>query len=171
MSNVDFKAVLDESFNEFRQLTTQREELDVKIAKLHQFIRATANMLPDEDRVVFMANVEQLAGDAVGLTDAIRNTLKATAPKWRTAVDVRDELLASGFDFSRYTSNPLASVHAVLKRMKSSDVESTTNEGDALYRWKEGRSSKLTAAFGQARPVKDIPPPKHREELLQPKKK
>jgi hypothetical protein len=152
MNDVDYKVVLDKAFAEFASLTKQREDLDLKVAKLHQFIRATANMLPDEDRVDFMATVDQLAGDAIGLTDAVRNTLKAASPKWLTAVSVRDQLLASGFDFQRYTSNPLASIHAVLKRLKSSEVENTTIEGVAAYRWilrfprlKEERRHKVAA--------------------------
>jgi hypothetical protein len=152
MIEVDYQAVLDKSYKEFECLTKQREDLELKIAKLHQFIRATANMLSDEDRVVFMATVDQLAGDAVGLTDAVRNTLKAAAPKSIAAVGVRDQLLASGFDFSRYTSNPLASIHAVLKRMKPSEVESTNIEGVAVYRW-ISRFPRLDAGEARSRKV------------------
>jgi hypothetical protein len=135
MIAVDYNVLLDKSFDEFASLIKQREDLDLKVAKLHQFIRATANMLPDEDRVVFIAKVDQLAGDAVGLTDAVRNTLKAAPSKWFAATTVRDQLLASGFNFHGYTSNPLASIHAVLKRLKSSEAETTTIEGVAVYRW------------------------------------
>jgi hypothetical protein len=135
MADVNYKDVLDKSYDDFTRLIKQREELELEIAKLHQFIKATANMLSDEDRVVFMANVDQLAGDAVGLTEAVRNTLKAAAPKWLTAASVRDQLLATGFDFSGYTSNPLASIHAVLKRMKPSEAETNNIEGVAAYRW------------------------------------
>lgn len=135
MVDVNYKTMLEQSFDDFTRLIKEREELELKIAKLHQFMKATANMLSDEDRVVFIATVDQLAGDAVGLTNTVRNALKAAAPNWLTAPDVRDQLLTSGFDFSGYTSNPLASIHAVLKRLKPSDVETTSIEGVAAYRW------------------------------------
>lgn len=135
MSDVDYNAVLAKSFDEIKDMVKQREELDLKLSKMYQFIRATANMLPDEGRAIVMAKIEQFTGETVGLTDAIRNTLKASPDKWLTAVDVREQLFTSGFDFSGYTSNPLASIHAVLKRMKPSEVESEDMEGVTAYRW------------------------------------
>lgn len=142
MPELDYKQVLEQAFEQLRELTEQRDQVDLEIAKLQHFVRATANMLPDEERVFFQATVEEWARDQLGLTDAIRNVLR-TGAKWLTATEVRDSLLSTGFDFRGYTSNPLASIHAVLKRLKPDEVETTTIEGVAAYRWKASASTRL----------------------------
>src|ERR1700751_2336936 len=150
MDRGDFWKLLIGCSDELIKLVEQREEIDLKIAKLHQFTRATANMLPDDnDRLGLMFELNQLVGDAEGLTDAIRTALKASDGKALTAVEVRDGLLACGFDFSGYTPNPLAGVHAVLKRMKPEEVEVVTVEGVAAYRWKprQGQIGKFRKRF------------------------
>jgi len=50
---------------------------------------------------------------------------------------VRDLLIADGYNMSRY-SNPLASIHTILKRLtKADEVEAKVlKDGDVYYRWK-----------------------------------
>lgn len=72
------------------------------------------------------------------LTDACRAILQS-APRPLTAAEVRRELEVTGFDFSRYHSNPLSAIHTVLKRLADSgQAESGSNaEGRATFRWKD----------------------------------
>src|SRR5208337_2582458 len=95
------------------------------------------NMLPDEQRQAYNDRFDELTSKSGGLTEAIEDILKyATSEgKYLTVSQVRDHLKKAGFDFSRYTSNPLASVNTVIKRFKPSDVESTTIDGVTAYRW------------------------------------
>jgi hypothetical protein len=63
--------------------------------------------------------------------------LKAAYGDWLTVTNVRDRLNKAGFDFSTYSSNPLASISAILRRMKPEEIESTVADGGvAAYRWK-----------------------------------
>lgn len=134
---IDYKALVEKTYKEFSELVARRDEIELEIAKRIQFLRASVNMLPEEEKVVFRAKVEALANDyEVGITDAVRAALRSSPKEWNTATDVRDLLVKSGIDFSRYTSNPLASIHTILRRMYPAEVEKTDVEGVAAYRWK-----------------------------------
>ena len=138
MTSNDYHTILMDAFNRLGNLARQRDELEAEISKLRQFIRATMNMLPDDQRQQFDSYIDQLNAQesAPGsLTDAVRTILQSDHI-WMTSAMVRDRLLARGFDFSRYTSNPLASVSTTLKRLDKKEVESTSIEGVRAYRWK-----------------------------------
>lgn len=143
MADVDYKAILKQAFDEYGRLLAERENLDLEIAKQFQFIRATTNMLADEERDEYERAIAKLALENVGLTEAIRRILQAAPSRWHTAVDVRDKLVSSGFDFASYKANPLASVHSVLKRLKPTEAENTTIDGVMAWRWKETRPHRL----------------------------
>ena len=71
------------------------------------------------------------------LTDACRTILRSmTRPV--SAPEVRQELEILGFDFSRYVSNPLSSIHTVLKRLAQSGeaCASSDQDGRPTYQWK-----------------------------------
>jgi hypothetical protein len=54
-----------------------------------------------------------------------------------TARGIRDSLAVSGYNLEQH-SNPLASIHGVLKRLaERGDVEQLEAEGKTRYRWKE----------------------------------
>jgi hypothetical protein len=138
MLNVDeYKLLLISSLEKFVTLSRQKEEIEAEVVKLRQFIYATMNMLPENERMKFQAEAAELAAEVAGLTDAVREVLKlATQRKtYFTAAQVRDQLVKTGFDFSQYSSNPLASVNTTVKRFKPSDVETVMIDGVAAYRW------------------------------------
>lgn len=142
MDMVAYIKVVDDAFDKLEELQRRREALDAEAMKLEQLIAATANMLPDNAKEIALklldARRELSRTRELGLTDATRLALKAKPSQWLTVSAVRDLLLAYGFDFSSYTTNPLASVSAVLKRMKNEEVEITTVDGGvAAYRWKQ----------------------------------
>ena len=148
MAPIDYKAILEQAFAEYGSMILERQGLDLEIAKKKQFIRATMNMLPDEEREKFNTAFEVVSGESLGLTDAIRKVLQSNPKKPFTATEVRDQLQKSKFDFSAYRSNPLASIHAVLKRLKSEEVESTEIDGVSAWRWiGEIRKTTSNAAF------------------------
>jgi len=144
---IDYKALVEKTFKEFNNLIARRDEIELEIAKRIQFLRASVNMMPEEDRAFFRAQVDALADDyEVGITDAVRAALRTSSKEWNTATDVRDVVAESGFNFSRYTSNPLATIHTILRRMYPTEVDKTTVEGVAAYRAKNrhGGSNSLT---------------------------
>jgi len=118
-------------------LTRQRDELEMQIAKLNQLIRAALNMLPDDERENLEKNIELIDGRNIGLTEAVRQALlHAPRGAWIPGTDLRKMLIEAGFDFSEYTSNPLASIYSVAKRFKPQEVETSVIDGVRVFRWK-----------------------------------
>lgn len=136
----DYKAILQQAIDEFSGLMKIRETVDFKLAQKEQFIRATLYQLPDSDRALFEGWADKWTNNAVGLAASIRATLSTSPRKWFTATEVRDALLKAGFDFENYASNPLASIHSSLKRLKPEEAEMTTMDGVMAWRWKQTKS-------------------------------
>lgn len=140
MKTEDYRAILMSALNRLQEIIDQRDELEVESAKLQQFITATINMLPEDKSEEFTDALSMVLAEkhikSYSLTQAIRNALQDANRRWLTVAQVRDKLFASGFDFSGYTANPLASVSATLKRAKPEDVESGVQGGVTVYRWK-----------------------------------
>jgi hypothetical protein len=138
MSPTDYKALLNDTFLKIGNYLQFRESIEIEIAKLKQLYYATLNLLSDTERVEFQKQVEELAGGTdEGLTEAIKNVLLA-ADGWMTTAMVRDKLRQVRFDFTKYGSNPLASIGAALRRWKAEEVECAQVEGVNAYRWKKG---------------------------------
>src|SRR6267378_4023309 len=140
MKDTDYKEVLNDTLRKMVAVREETERLDIEAAKLRQFFFATLNMLPEDERGMFMEIFREAAeGLNVregSLKDAIVAILREATPKYLTVADVRDRLNKRGFDFSTYMANPLASVSTTLKRMKPEEVESTSIEGVTAYRAK-----------------------------------
>jgi hypothetical protein len=148
-------AAITENFSKLERLYSDRESINGEIMKTEQFIAAAANMLPDNVRDLAIKRITVLqelyrVRDA-GLTEAIRAILKTAKGDWLTVTNVRDRLSRAGFDFSSYTASPLASISAILRRMKSEEVETTMVDGGVTaYRWKDGSELKFSPEFLKA---------------------
>jgi len=70
------------------------------------------------------------------LSECCRDILRQRKD-WMSPVEVREALLAAGFDFSNYTSNPLSSIHTTLKRMAPDELLTETRADGQVYRWKQ----------------------------------
>ena len=103
VSNDDYKRALDAAVREYERATAEHAALETRLAQLKQSIATLTKLCGYEPTVQF------------GLTEACRMVLR-NAKRPLTAPDVRDRLVAIGLDMDRY-SNPLASIHSVLKRM------------------------------------------------------
>jgi hypothetical protein len=152
MDNLDYMAAITDGFSKLEKFYSQRESIDGEIMKTEQFIAAAANMLPDDAKELVVQRIKVLQDlyrvrDA-GLTEAIRAILKAGKGDWMTVTNVRDRLTKAGFDFTSYSSNPLASISAILRRMKEEEVETTMVDGSVTaYRWKDTTQFKLSSEF------------------------
>jgi len=157
-------ALATDALDKLEELQRQREAIDADAMKLEQFVTATANMLPDDAKDVVlrrMSSMQELFRvREFGLTEAARIALKSRTGQWLTASNVRDQLLALGFDFSTYTTNPLASVSTVLRRMKQEEVEITTVDGGVVaYRWKQPSQAEKAEAIAKLRGASRLAPP------------
>jgi len=104
MSKEEYRRALDAAVREYERLSAEHATLESRIAQLKHSIAALTKLCGYEPTV------------PLGLTDACRLVLRnAVAPL--TALEVRDRLASIGVDLDKY-SNPLASIHTVLKRMQ-----------------------------------------------------
>lgn len=121
----EYRVALDTATREYEALLAERARVDARIAQLAQTIAGLMRLCNLQPTVSW------------GLTDAVRAVLQAAGHPL-TAIEVRNQLEALGFDVARY-SNDLASIHTVLKRLN------TAGEADFVprphdrpaYRWRK----------------------------------
>lgn len=131
-----FAESLGTAVERFEQLSERRKALDADMARLRQFMQQTVNLLSAGGKEPWATIVEGLLDEcssSASLTDATKKALQRGYPAWLSAAKVRDHLIGSGFDFSSYTSNQLASVSTTLRRLKD-EVEIQEIGGVAHYR-------------------------------------
>src|SRR5260370_22883641 len=123
MDDPHFLTLINGAFDKLEELQRDRESIEAETMKIEQLIAAAANMLPDDTRSLVVQRMELLRELSrfrdVGLTEAIRVVLRQGTGDWLTATNVRDRLATLGFDFSAYSTNPLASVSTILRPMKA----------------------------------------------------
>lgn len=143
---MDYEKIVTDAVRRYVGLYEQVEEIELEKSKLRQFIMATVQLLPDEKRQEVAAELELLQKQNRALSEslikAIRAVLQERPGQWMTAAKVRDRLVQRGFDFSGYSSNPLASVNTTLKRLfekESPAIAKMIIEGATAYQWKEER--------------------------------
>lgn len=144
MNELNYNEQLDRLLSRLAEIMRQRSDLDVEADKVTQLIHATANMLPDGERNDVLDKWTHLfrtqLNSETSLTDSVRKAIQESNREWQTAAQVRNRIVLSGFDFSAYMSNPLASVSTTLARLKEKgEVETTSVEGVTAYRSKKQR--------------------------------
>lgn len=119
------RAALDAARREYEALLAERARLDARIAQLTQTIGSLMRLCHLQPAVSW------------GLTDAVRATLQAAGHPL-TAIEIRDQLAAMGFDLSRYT-NDLAAIHTILKRLNAAGEADFVPRahGKPGYRWRK----------------------------------
>lgn len=151
MTDNDYNSILTKALDEWIELESKRQNIEVELANKLQFIRATFNLLSDEDKPKFDDRVRSLSMQPEGITLAVRRVLQDSPSQWYTATLMRDKLNENGFDFSNYRANPLASIHAVLKRSKPEEIETENFDGVMAWRWKAGAPKRYPRLFGARR--------------------
>lgn len=138
----DWGKIVENSKAEIEALEIQREDIDRRIARLKKVILAAEPMIPD------LAGLGggwlRLEVEAAGITDACRKVLEASG-KWMSPLAVRDALEVNGMDLSRQ-KNAMASIHAVLKRLKDKNELRAMmgSDGGTVYQWKRKRTLHFT---------------------------
>jgi hypothetical protein len=145
---MDWKSALLAARNEHRQLTERRDELDAqradidveaetvdkRLLQLQQTIASLSELVGES--YFSKALTRSLSLDHLKLADACRQVLMSSNIYW-TPIAVRDALVLQKYNLTA-SSNPLASIHAVLKRLHESGevVRTAGPDGKAMYRWK-----------------------------------
>jgi hypothetical protein len=107
VTTTDYRRALESALKEYEQLQAQHEATETRLAQLRQII-STLGVLCDLPATA-------TAPPELGLTDAVRSVMRASMAGL-TPVEVRDRIGSFGIDLVAY-SNPLASIHIVLKRL------------------------------------------------------
>jgi len=105
MTAEDYRRALETAVREYEDLGQRRQAIDGRLAEIAQTIGTLSRLCGLVPTV------------PMGLTDACRLVTRAGEPM--TPAEVRDRLLAIGFDLSKY-SNDLAAIHTILKRLNGS---------------------------------------------------
>jgi len=128
-------------------LLREQQQRNEEIADLRELIRANANLLPDVERRLELVQLEFLKFPT-NITEAVRLAIfgASIAEQKVNPIEIKALVEYSGFDFSEY-SNPMASIHTILKRMKEtnkvdydetvdgfwfSDIAAAAAEGDLI---------------------------------------
>jgi hypothetical protein len=140
MTADDYRRALDRAVEEYQTLTAERARLDARIGQLAQTIGTLTRLCGMVPTVPW------------GLTDACRMVLRSAGHPL-SALEVRAQLEAMGFELSRYTSD-LAAIHTVLKRLSGAgEVRFIARAWDKpAYEW-----AGLTAGVASAPPRTDPP--------------
>jgi len=146
MTSNEYRPVLDRAMARYSELQKQKLDLEAEEEKTIQFIFATINMLTDDERLEYLGYLQEWSKSyqkgQESLADAIRETIYSAPKQWFTVAQVRDRLINSGFDFSKYQSNPLASVSTTLKRLLPKDAETHTVDGVTVYRARNTKAAR-----------------------------
>jgi hypothetical protein len=139
MTDADYEVVVKTSLQRFLELYRKREDIDIELAKLRQFLYAALNMIPDQERAKWERNIDAAVNKAtahvVSLAGAIREIFEENSNLGWTVGRIRQQLIEAGFDFSYYKSNPLSSISTTLRRMvETGELRTATDpEGTTVY--------------------------------------
>lgn len=117
------------------RLVEQRDRLEARIAQCEPVVKALAQSIEDRtEREQKLAELEYLVKPE-GFTDAIRRVLRDSRPDTLTPPEIRDRMVDSGFNLTGYKS-PLASIHAILVRLrKQGQVKRKVRGDQTAYEW------------------------------------
>jgi hypothetical protein len=117
---------------QLENLTAQRDDIERMISATKQSIHGVLTM---KNQMFGGRPVTPVA--TTSLTDACRHLMKAVGVPL-TPSKVKEGLEMGGYDFSGYRSNPIASIHTVLKRLaEKKEVSPLTDGGQRVvaYQW------------------------------------
>ena len=110
-----YRNQINECMAEIARLAQEKQGLDRRIGKLQQIVKANADMLSDAEKESVLLALDD-ALPPTGFTQAIRFELRRAGQRGLTPKEMRAALINRGVDLHSQ-SNPLASIHTVLKRL------------------------------------------------------
>jgi hypothetical protein len=130
-----FRSQLREAKKRLVLRVREQQKIAQEISDLRELIRANANFLPDQERETELMILE-LFKVPTNVTEAVRLSIfiASAQGKRMTPMEVKALTESLGFDFSEY-SNPMASIHTILKRMKESDPPAIDYDADTDTYW------------------------------------
>ena len=144
-NDAKYREAFEASMQELNTLLSEREELesmrkllDQRIEKLRQVAVGLGGICGESIDAIggkWPELIPDKGPEISGLTDAIREVLSTHSEHYLSPIHIRDLLKEMGFDTGKY-KNVLASIHTVLKRLRShKEVVDASNEGKVVYKW------------------------------------
>ncbi len=137
MTPNEYSRAFNKSFSELSEKLLSRDLLNAEIAGLRETVRVLSSRvtLSDEEKNAVARLLAMVDYATPNLTDSIRALLTKAHPKELTAIEVRNALEESSFNFDEF-SNSLSACHAALKRLLTDGkVEAgTMRDGKPTYR-------------------------------------
>ena len=126
--------MLETMRKELDSLLELQEDTEQKIAQLKQAIISLAPLAKESNapRSFWDSVLGELR--TIGITDGIREILRASYPQKLTPVEIKEQLKAAGQNLSGH-KNVMASIHSTLKRMLENE-EITTSDDGLTYGWR-----------------------------------
>jgi hypothetical protein len=162
-----------EALRSFADACQRRKQADQDMVRFRKLTVALADMLPETERSQIIQDLE--ASAVVGFTDTIKQIYRRAYPDGVMPLQVRATLQGMGYDLSTQ-SNPMASIHSVVRRLiASGEIEPNGNPDFGGYRWKQPSPGDLKRRAKELseRGKSDVPNPfgKNLREMLQEQKK
>ena len=125
----DYRKAYDSAKQELTDLLAKQKEIEKRIVKIRQSLQTLATLCEAESVEIEPSEEAAYLLEHSTLADEIRIVLIAMWPNYARPNIVRAMLVRMGRDLTKYT-NPLATVHMVLKRMvESGDAQEATTDG------------------------------------------
>ncbi len=157
----EYTEIADRQWEKIDKLTEERERIDRDLKNARELLKAAVNAMSDEEKGPYIASLTDVAIEQHGLTYTIRLVLQGEY-RFFTPVQVKERMEQIGYDFSAYKSNPLSSIHSVLKRFKRTEVDTLNlKDGGTAYRWrvKKARKSNRSVPIDALAGLADARPP------------
>jgi hypothetical protein len=128
---------MDDMLVKLKGYTQQYRDAERAVREYTDAIRALAQVCEDEEiRTNYLLALEEISGRP-GFVDAIRSVLRshASAEKPLSARDIKSWIaLEKKLNLASY-SNPMASIHTTLRRMKERNevIETENEKGEKIY--------------------------------------
>jgi len=137
MAPNEYTRALEKALSDLESRVQDRDILNAEIAGLRETVRVLSSRTPltkeEQQRISRLLDIVDYATPS--LTASILGILSRDFPKEMTAVEVRNALEESGFNFDDF-SNSLSACHAALKRMLVEEEVATgsAKNGKTTYR-------------------------------------
>lgn len=133
----EYVTALDKAVSDLEARVQKRDILNAEIAGLRETVRVLSGLVgiaPEKQKRVALL-LAMVDSATPSLTDAVRSLLTRTNPREMTAMEIRNSLEESSFNFGDF-SNPLSACHSALKRLESDGhiERGKTREGKPTYR-------------------------------------
>lgn len=130
MKKQECRKLLTDMRERLTALLEQQEDIEQEIAQLKQAIVSIAPLAKEPD--IWADVLTAIMPD--GITESIRDILRAIYPSKLSPVEIKEKLKNRGQDLSQH-KNVMASIHSTLKRMLENEEIATDDEG-LTYRWR-----------------------------------